>query len=159
MRKCGMPGPWHERLPHFRMDYTPSSGDELQSEYFVPRRHAVAALRAITGLRDQITPHLFISEVRTIAADEFWISPCYKQASVGIHFTWKPDWPAVQEVLPLIEASLIPFEVRPHWGKLFLISPARIAAAYEKLADFRKLVKTFDPQGKFRNEFLDRNIF
>jgi xylitol oxidase len=157
--QCGVPGPWHERLPHFRMDYTPSSGDELQSEYFVPRRHAVAALRAITALRDQITSHLFISEVRTIAADELWMSPCYKQASVGIHFTWKPDWPAVQKDLPLIEASLMPFEVRPHWGKLFLLAPERIATAYPKLADFRKLMEKFDAKGKFRNEFLDRNIF
>jgi alditol oxidase len=157
--QCGVPGPWHDRLPHFRMDYTPSSGDELQSEYFVPRRHAVAALRAIIELRDQITPHLFISEVRTIAADELWMSPCYQQASVGIHFTWKPDWPAVQKLLPIIEETLTPFEVRPHWGKLFLLAPEQFKSTYKKLADFRKLTETFDPKGKFRNEFLDRNIF
>lgn len=153
--QCGVPGPWHERLPHFRMDYTPSSGEELQSEYFVPRRHAVAALRAMVELRDRITPHLLISEIRTIAADDLWLSPCYRQASVAIHFTWKPDWPAVQKVLPLIEQSLAPFDARPHWAKLFTMRPERVASLYSKLPDFRKLATRFDPHGKFRNEFVD----
>ena len=155
----GAPGPWHERLPHFRMEYTPSSGKELQSEYFVPRHHAIAALREIVELRDQVTPHLMISEVRTIAADGLWMSPCYQQACVAIHFTWKQDWPAVQKVLPLIEARLAPMKARPHWGKLFTMSPEQIASLYAKLADFQKLAERFDPQGKFRNDFLDRYIF
>jgi xylitol oxidase len=154
----GIPGPWHERLPHFRLEFTPSSGEELQSEYFVPREHAVAALRAMIELRDEITPHLLISEVRTIAADALWMSPCYKQASVGIHFTWKQDWPAVQKVLPLIEERLAPLGCKPHWGKLFTMSAERIAPSYEKLADFRAMCLKFDPHGKFRNEFVDKFI-
>jgi xylitol oxidase len=155
----GIPGPWYERLPHFRLEFTPSSGEELQSEFFVPRQHAVPALRAMVELRDKVTPHLLISEVRTIAADGLWMSPCYKQASVGIHFTWKQDWPAVQKVLPLIEERLVPLACRPHWGKLFTMPPERIAPLYEKLADFRALCERFDPRGKFRNEFVDKFIF
>jgi xylitol oxidase len=155
----GVPGPWHERLPHFRMGYTPSSGEELQSEYFVPRPNGVAALQAMTELRDQITPHLMISEVRTIAADSRWISPCYKRPCVGVHFTWKQDWPAVEKVLPRIEERLIPLGARPHWAKLFTMSPAHIASSYEKLGDFRALAEKFDPTGKFRNDFLAKYIF
>jgi xylitol oxidase len=154
--QMGVPGPWYDRLPHFRMGFTPSAGKELQSEYFVPRPNAVDAILAIERLRDQVSPHLLITEIRTIAADDLWMSPCYQRASVTIHFTWKPDWPAVQKLLPVIERELAPYEPRPHWGKLFAMQPAK---RYVKVAEFRKLSARYDPQGKFRNEFLDKNIF
>jgi alditol oxidase len=157
--QMGVPGPWYDRLPHFRMGFTPSAGKELQSEYFVPRKHAVEAILAVERLRDQVSPHLLISEIRTIAADDFWMSPCHKQDSVTIHFTWKPDWPNVRKVLPVIEKELAPFQARPHWGKLFTVSPDRLHALYEKMPDFIALAKKYDPQGKFRNEFLNTNIF
>jgi alditol oxidase len=157
--QMGFAGPWHERLPHFRMDYTPSSGEELQSEYFVPRPHAVAALRKIRGLHERITPLLFISEIRTIAADNLWMSPCYRQACASIHFTWKPNWPGVRKVLVEIEEQLTPFNARPHWGKLFVMPPNRLRSLYEKLPSFQKLLRSHDPQGKFSNAFLDAYIF
>jgi alditol oxidase len=157
--QLGVPGPWYERLPHFRMGFTPSAGKELQSEYFVPRQHAVDAVLAVERLHGQITPHLLISEIRTIAADDLWMSPCYKQACVTIHFTWKQDWSAVRQLLPVIERELAPFGARPHWGKLFTMGPAQLHAHYEKLPEFIALSKKFDPQGKFRNEFLNANIF
>jgi xylitol oxidase len=157
--QLGVPGPWYERLPHFRMGFTPSAGKELQSEYFVPRRHAVEAILAIERLRDQIGPTLLISEIRAISADDLWLSPCYKRHSVTIHFTWKQDWPSVQRLLPLIEKELAPFNPRPHWGKLFTMSPATLRSRYEKLPDFIQLAANHDPQGKFRNEFLDKNVF
>jgi len=153
--QSGVPGPWHERLPHFRMEFTPSAGNELQSEYFVPRKHALEALRALNKLREHIAPLLYISEVRTIAADDFWMSPCYKQDSVGLHFTWKPEWERVRQVLPLIERELDAFGVRPHWGKLFTMEPSKVQSLYERLPDFRNLLLRYDPHGKFRNGFLD----
>jgi len=100
--QMGVPGPWYERLPHFRMGFTPSAGKELQSEYFVPRRHAVEAILAVERLHDQVSPHLMISEIRAIAADNLWLSPCYEQPCVTIHFTWKQDWPAVRKLMPVI---------------------------------------------------------
>ncbi|MFC1464077.1 MAG: D-arabinono-1,4-lactone oxidase [Candidatus Brachytrichaceae bacterium NZ_4S206] len=154
--QMGVAGPWHERLPHFRPDHVPSVGDELQSEYFVPRRFAVEAMRAVAALRDHLAPALLISEVRTVAADRLWLSPCYDCACVGLHFTWKKDWPTVQRVLPLIEAALAPFEPRPHWGKLFTLPPDQLRARYPRLADFRALARDLDPHGKFWNAFLDR---
>ena len=157
--QMGVPGPWHERLPHFKMEFTPSSGEELQSEYFVPRRHAVAAIRAIHRLRGDIAHVLQISELRTVAADTLWLSPCYRRDSLGLHFTWRQDWAAVRDVLPSIEAALAPFEARPHWGKLFTLPPARLQPLYAKLPDFRELLRAYDPRGKFRNEFLDTYIF
>jgi alditol oxidase len=157
--QLGVPGPWYERLPHFRMGFTPSAGKELQSEFFVPRPHAVDAILAVERLRDQITPHLLITEIRTIAADNLWMSPCYKQSCVTIHFTWKPDWPAVRNVVPVIEKELAAFQARPHWGKLFTMSPATLRSRYERLPDFLQLAKRFDSQGKFRNDFLNTNIF
>jgi alditol oxidase len=157
--QMGVPGPWFERLPHFRMGFTPSAGKELQSEYFVPRQHAVEAILAVERLRDQISPSLLISEIRAVAADTLWLSPCYKQPCVTIHFTWKPDWPAVSKLLPVIEKELAPCNARPHWGKLFTTSPAALKSIYEKLPDFAQLSTKYDPHGKFRNEFLNKNIF
>jgi xylitol oxidase len=157
--QMGVPGPWYERLPHFRMGFTPSAGKELQSEYFVPRQQAVEAILAIESLRDQIAPHLLITEIRAIAADDLWMSPCYQQPCVTIHFTWKQDWPAVSKLLPVIEKELTPFQARPHWGKLFTMSPQQLHSRYKKLPQFIALTKKFDPNGKFRNAFLDANIF
>ena len=157
--QMGVPGTWYERLPHFRMGFTPSAGKELQAEYFVPRQHAVEAILAVERLRDQVSPALLISEIRTIAADNLWMSPCYEQDCVTIHFTWKPDWPTVRRLLPIIEKELAPFNARPHWGKLFTISPAELRRIYKKMPDFIELSKQYDPHGKFRNEYLNKNIF
>ncbi len=156
--QMGVPGPWYERLPHFRMGFTPSAGKELQSEYFVPRQQAVEAILAVERLCDQVSPHLMISEIRTIAADNLWLSPCYEQPCVSIHFTWKQNWPAVRKLLPLIEKELSPFKARPHWGKLFTMSPTELKSIYKRLPDFIQLSKKYDPQGKFRNEFLNANV-
>ncbi len=157
--QMGKPGPWYERLPHFKMGFTPSSGKELQSEYFIPQKNAVEAILAIQKMGKQIGPHLFITEIRTIAADNLWLSPCRNQDSVTIHFTWKQEWDEVKNLLPLIEKELAPFNARPHWGKLFTMSAAMLESRYEKLTDFKKLAATYDPKGKFRNDFLNQTIY
>jgi len=157
--QMGVPGPWYDRLPHFKMGFTPSAGKELQSEYFVPRKNALEAILAVEKLHEQVSPRLMITEIRTIAADDLWMSPAYKQDSVAIHFTWKPEWPEVSKLLPIIERELAPFNSRHHWGKLFTLPPAQLQSRYEKLSEFIGLAKKFDPQGKFRNDFLNTNIF
>ncbi len=157
--QMGVPGPWYERMPHFKMGFTPSSGKELQAEFFVPKQHAVEAMLAIQKMGKQIGPHLFISEIRTIDADSFWMSPCNHQPSVAIHFTWKQEWEPVMKLLPVIEKELAPFNVRPHWGKLFTISASRLNELYPEMSDFKKLATGYDPKGKFRNAFLDKNIY
>lgn len=157
--QLGVPGPWHERLPHFRMDYTPSSGEELQSEYLVPRRDGLAALQTIDQLGAQVAPLLQACEVRTVAADELWMSQSYQQDSLAIHFTWRQDWPAVSQLLPLIEERLAPLGARPHWAKLFTMTAAQLHPLYPRMADFQQLLRSYDPEGKFRNAFLDSTIF
>lgn len=157
--QLGVPGPWYERLPHFRMNFTPSSGAELQTEYFVPREHAYQAIRAVEQLHDRITPHLFVTELRTIESDSLWMSMAYQRPSLAIHFTWKPEWPAVRQVLPQIEAKLAPFDPRPHWAKLFTLSPTQLQSRYAKLSNFKALLQQHDPAGKFRNAFLDTNLY
>ena len=157
--QMGVPGPWYERLPHFKMNFTPSSGAELQTEYFVPRARGFEAISAVEELRDQITPHLFITEFRTIAADDLWMSPAYQRDSMAIHFTWKPEWPEVKKLLPQIEEKLAPFGPRPHWAKLFTLTATAVQSQYARLDDYRALVSKYDPKGRFRNEFLDTNVF
>ena len=157
--QMGEPGAWYERLPHFKMGFQPSAGAELQSEYFVPVEYAYAALMAIEQLHDKISPYLFVSEIRAIAADDLWMSPCYKKACVAFHFTWKQEWPVVESLLPLIEKALAPYHALPHWGKLYTMAPAVLRSRLEKLEEFKALVHQFDPQGKFRNTFLTECLF
>lgn len=157
--QLGIPGRWYERLPHFRPDFTPSSGDELQSEYLVPRAHVVEALRSIERIRHRVAPVLQICEIRTVAADQLWLSPCYQRDIVGIHFTWIADPVAVVPVLALIEQQLAPLQARPHWAKLFTISPEVVQSLYPRLLDFRDLARALDPAGKFCNEFVARYVF
>jgi xylitol oxidase len=152
-------GPHDQSNLHCKLS-APSSGAELQSEYFVPRNKGYAAIQALEPLRDQITPHLFIiSEFRTIAADDLWISPCYQRPSMALHFTWRPEWPAVKRVLPLIEEKLARFGARPHWAKLFTMPPARLRPHYAKMSDYQVMLAQYDPNGKFRNEFISKNIY
>jgi xylitol oxidase len=156
--QLGVPGLWSERLPHFRMGFTPSSGNEIQSEYLVPRRHAVAAIQAVRALRDTIGPLVQVSEIRTIAADELWMSPQYGRDTVAIHFTWFPEQAAVERALIEVEAALAPLEARPHWGKLFLADRRTIAPLYERHSDFAALVDRTDPRGAFRNDWLESRV-
>jgi alditol oxidase len=151
----GVPGPWHARLPHFRMDFTPSSGEELQSEYVVPRERGVEALAAVDSVRELVAPVLQISEVRTIAADELWLSPNYRRDSLAIHFTWVADGDAVAPAMAAVEERLLPLDARPHWGKLYGVEPAEIRGRYPRWADFAALAAKYDPAGRFRNEVLD----
>ncbi|HEY3867137.1 MAG TPA: FAD-binding protein [Actinocrinis sp.] len=152
--QLGVPGPWHERLPHFRPQFTPSSGEELQSEFLLPREAAAAAIAALRGLGRDLAAVLQISEIRTIAGDDLWLSPAYGRDSVAFHFTWVKDTAAVVPVLAAVEEHLMPLGARPHWGKLFTAPPDRVAAGYEKAAEFRKLMLRHDPDGKFRNLFI-----
>jgi xylitol oxidase len=156
--QMGVPGPWYERMPHFKMNFTPSNGAELQTEYFVPRNQGYEAMMAVESLHEKIKPHLFITEIRSIAADELWMSMAYKRDSLAIHFTWKPETPAVTALLPLIEEKLAPFEARPHWAKVFTVPGATLKARYPKHDDFVAAVKGVDAKGKFRNEFVEHNI-
>lgn len=157
--QMGIVGTWNERMPHFRIDHTPASGDELQTEYFVARHHAVAAMRAIIDLQPQMQEFLWISEVRTVAADSLWLSPSYQQPTVGLHFSWRKNWAAAKQFLPTLEAALAPFDARPHWGKIFTMSPARVQSLYPRLGDFQALLQRYDPTGKFRNPYIDKYIF
>lgn len=150
----GVPGPWSERLPHFRIDATPSNGDEIQSEYLVAIEDAAEALAAVRALAPQIAPALLISELRTVAGDDLWLSTAFGRDSLCIHFTWKNLPAEVNAVIPHIEAALAPFAARPHWGKVNAVDLATIESLYERLPDFRSLVGRRDPQGKFGNEYL-----
>jgi alditol oxidase len=157
--QLGVAGPWDERLPHFRLDHTPSAGAELQSEYLLDRRHAAEAILAVERVRERFAPLVQVSEIRTVAADQLWLSTAYGRPSVALHFTWQPDWESVRRVLPTIEEALGPFDPRPHWGKLFTMPAEQVRASYQRRPAFARLLHRFDPQGKFRNEFLDRYIF
>jgi xylitol oxidase len=155
--RAGVVGPWSERLPHFRLDAPPSvGGDELQSEYFVDRRHAVDALRALRSLGERIAPHLHGAEIRTAASDDLWLSPAYERDCLCIGFTWRKHPVEVMALLSEIEAALAAYEPRPHWGKLFVLNDEDLAGRFPRLPDFCELAKTYDPEGKFSNAFIER---
>jgi alditol oxidase len=154
----GTAGPWNERLPHFRFDATPSNGDEIQTEYFVAREHGPAAIAALRGLGEAIDPHLMITELRTVAADDLWLSPTRGRASLAIHFTWRNEPDAVRALLPRVEEALHPFDAAPHWGKWFTTPTDEIARLYPRLDAFRAVVNRADPATRFRNAYLARTL-
>jgi alditol oxidase len=156
--QLGVAGPWSDRLPHFRMGFTPSNGEEIQSEFHVARDEAEGAIRAVRALGETLRPVLQVSEIRTIAADELWMSPQYRRASVALHFTWTREPEAVARVLVDLEAALAPFAARPHWGKAFGATATDIAPLYERLPDFARLARRLDPRGAFRNDWLERHV-
>lgn len=155
----GRPGPWHERLPHFRLEFTPSNGAEIQAEYFLPREEAPRAIAALRGHGERLAHILMVSEIRTIAGDDLWLSPAHRGPQVGFHFTFHRDWEAIRAVLPAIEADLAPLGAVPHWGKVTTMAPEEIARRFPRLDAFRDLAQSLDPEGKFRNAFLDRMVF
>ncbi|MFR0356318.1 D-arabinono-1,4-lactone oxidase [Streptomyces sediminimaris] len=150
----GRPGPWHERLPHFRAEFVPSSGAELQSEYLLPTSHGLDALHALDAVRATLAPVLQTCEVRTVAADRQWLSPAYGRDTVALHFTWVEDTEAVLPVVRRLEEALDPFGARPHWGKVFTLPAPAVRGLYPRLADFRALARALDPAGKFANTFV-----
>ncbi|MEZ0068121.1 xylitol oxidase [Streptacidiphilus sp. MAP12-20] len=153
--QLGVPGPWHERLPHFRPEFTPSRGDELQSEYLLPRGRAAEAIARLRELGGRLASVLHVGEIRTVAADDLWLSPAYGRDSVAFHFTWIADLPAVEPVLAQVEAALLPLDARPHWGKLSACPAEELTTAFPRLGDFVRLARRHDPEGRFRNRFLD----
>jgi xylitol oxidase len=153
--QMGVAGPWHERLPHFRMGFTPSSGEELQSELFVAGADAPDVMRTLVAMADVLAPVLKISEVRAVAADRLWLSPCHGRATIAFHFTWIPSWPEVLPVLMRLESALEPFAPRPHWGKLTTLSGGTVRSRVEQFGEFQALVAEWDPARKFRNGYLD----
>jgi alditol oxidase len=155
--QLGEPGPWYERLPHFLLEFTPSSGAEIQSEYLLDRRYASQVIEALRELGHAIAPLVKSAEIRTIAADELWLSPAYQRDVFGVHFTWQPDAAAVSALVEAIEAALQPFHPRPHWAKVFGAAYPW-SELYPRLTDFRRLVAAYDPRGVFRNPYLSRTI-
>ncbi|MCP9954067.1 FAD-binding protein [Actinomadura madurae] len=153
--QMGVPGPWHERLPHFRPEVTPSAGRELQSEWFLPRDAAAEAFEAVRAIADVVAPVLHISEVRTVRGDDLWLSPAYGRDSVTLHFTWHDDPAGVLPVVAELQKRLVPLGARPHWGKLSTTPGKEVIAGYERGDDFARLARRSDPGGKFRNAFVD----
>lgn len=147
-------GPWSERLPHFRSGFTPSSGEEIQSELLVGRAHAADAIEAMRGLSAQIRPLMLVGELRTVAADQLWLSPAYERDTVALHFTWRREPEAVQAAVAALEAALTPYGARPHWGKAMAARAGTLAALYPRMADFRRLRARLDPRGVFVNDWL-----
>jgi len=153
--QLGVEGPWHERLSHFRLEFTPSAGDEVQSEYLLPRRNAAVAIEAMRALGPKVAPLLQTSEIRTVAADDLWLSP-FDEPSVAFHFTWLPREADVRAVLPAVEEALVPLGARPHWGKVSTLDPRDTAALFPRFDDFRALAGRFDPEGRLHGGLVGR---
>jgi xylitol oxidase len=156
--QLGVPGLWSDRLPHFKMGFTPSNGDELQSELLLARGSALEAIEIVRRIADDMAPHLLVSEIRTVAADTLWMSPHYRRDTVALHFTWRPHPADVTRLVIRLESALAAFDPRPHWGKFFTVGGVPLAQRYPRHADFVDLVSRFDQRGAFRNPWLERNV-
>lgn len=157
--QMGASGPWHERLFHFAIGNTASAGAELQSEFFVARQDAPAAIAALHAAQDRFSDALFISEIRSVARDTLWLSSAYEQDTIGFHFTWKPQWDSTLAAIAQVETALAPFSPRPHWAKVFTMPAETVCSRYPRIADFKALAERLDPKGKFRNPFVTDLVF
>jgi xylitol oxidase len=155
--QLGVAGDWHDRLSHFKLEFTPSVGEEIQSEFFIDRKDALAAIEAVVQLGAEITPLLWITELRTIAADNLWLSGAFERDTLAIHFTWKKT-DAIYPVIEKVEAALRPFNYRPHWGKVFTADAEYLKSVYPKLGEFKALVEALDPTHKFENSFTRSSL-
>jgi xylitol oxidase len=153
--QLGVAGPWHERLPHFRPDFVPGAGKELQSEYFLPRESGPAALAALAAVAGRFAPALQIGEVRTVRGDDLWLSPAYGRDTATFHFTWIDDADAVLPAIGAVEELLMPMGARPHWAKLTTAPPGEIILRYPRRLHFERLMRRLDPTGTFGNDFVD----
>ena len=120
-------GPWYDMMctvgPGIEEDpdrYGLSStfeSREVQAEYFVPLEHAQPALRAVWKVAKE--RGLGGSELRVVRGDDHWLSPCGGRDCLVIHFgLYKFNMAKVMRDCAALEEALMPFEVRPHWGKL-----------------------------------------
>ncbi len=157
--QIGEVGPAYDRLPHFRTDSIPAAGGDYQAEYFVAREQGPAVAKILHAEGHRLAPTLMVSEVRMVAADDLWMSPAYQKDVVAFHFSFHPDWPAIRQRLVILEELLAPFDPLPHWGKFFTLPPERIAPRYARFADFKALIESHDPDGKFRNAYVDKYVF
>ena len=106
--QLGVPGPWHERLPHFRLEFTPSSGEELQSEYLRAARARRRRLRArSTGSATRSRPCCRSARSAPIAADDLWLSPRprARQRRGALHLGRRTR-PPCTPVVAAVEAAL-----------------------------------------------------
>jgi xylitol oxidase len=150
------PGPWCHRLPHFRLDQVPASGEEIQTEYMIEIEQASEAIVALREFEPVMRESLMISEIRTIAADDLWLSTAYGRDTVAFHFSWYLDQAKVDALLPKLEDRLAPFAPRPHWGKAFALPAEALAERWPRFRDFCALRRRMDPGGKFVNPYLER---
>ena len=155
--QLGVPGHWHDRLSHFKLEFTPSVGEEIQTEFFVDRKDAAAAIEAVSQLGSEITPLLWITELRTFAADNLWLSGAFERDCLAIHFTWK-KLDAIYPVIEKVEVALRPFNYRPHWGKVFTADATYLMSVYPKMGEFQALVQALDPAKKFGNSFTRSKV-
>ncbi|MCL4116554.1 UNVERIFIED_CONTAM: hypothetical protein GTU68_000750, partial [Idotea baltica] len=149
------PGRWDTRLPHFRAGAVPSVGAEVQSEFFVDRRHAADAIAALQTIGPLMRPHLMAGEIRTVQADDLWLSPQYERHCVGFHFTWEHDMESARTMARLVASSLAPFDPLPHWGKVFDPAQFDFASLYPRLGDAQQAFFETDPNGVFRNSWFE----
>ncbi len=156
--QMGAPGKWLYRLPHFKLDSSPASGDEVQTEYLVDRKYVKEYIEELSLIGDEIADKVYATEIRTIKADNLWLSGAYERPTVGFHFTWKKS-ADIETFLPKIEQILGQNGGRPHWGKLFSTNKNQLITRYPKFSNFQQLLKKYDPDGKFRNQFIDRYFY
>lgn len=153
--QMGVTGKWLYRLPHFKLDSSAASGDEVQTEYLVDRNYVNEYIAGLSAIGNEISPRVYATEIRTMAADDLWLSGAYARDTVGFHFTWKKS-KELASFLPKIEEVLGKHQGRPHWGKLFSTSKEQIITRYPRYQDFKNLLNRYDSNGKFSNNFIDK---
>jgi FAD-linked oxidoreductase len=127
-----------------------------EMEFHLPAENQIAALIAVIEAIEKYRSDVFFPvEVRTIAADEAWLSPFYRResGSIAVHAYYKEDY---SFFFSIIEPILRQHGGRPHWGKLNTVSGDDFAALYPRWKDAMEVRQSLDPSGKFLNDYLKK---
>jgi len=152
------PGLWSHRLPHFRSDEVPSVGAEVQSEFFVERALMGQAIERLRSIGDALEPVIMVSEIRTIGADNIWLSPQYQRDCAAFHFTWHHDVVAAHAAADLVTDTLAPLRPIPHWGKVFDPRRFDFDQLYPNLRSALACFQEWDPTSTFTNAWMRNTI-
>jgi FAD/FMN-containing dehydrogenase len=125
-----------------------------EMEYSVPEASGVACFGALAArLRERHSGVAWPLEIRTVAADDAWLSPAHGRATCAISVHQDGRKPHA-EVFADLEPIFWEHGGRPHWGKWHRCDASRLAPLYPRWKDFVALREHFDPGERFLNEHL-----
>jgi L-gulonolactone oxidase len=131
----------------------------VEMEYAVPRSELTQLLLQVRDLIETEGLRVdFPVEVRVAAADDIPLSTAHGRATgyLAVHLSAGTPRPRIERYFRGVEGLMLDAGGRPHWGKLHFQDAAGLSPRYPDWDRFRRVRTRVDPDGRFRNRYLDR---